>query len=109
VDEYGIGGDGDSVTAGAVQPGGWGDEWQSRLVERYQRRGRSVDSALLGCYLSGANGRRIGVVFLHCCGVLRFPRARFSLIVGRLEGMFSHQWREGSLKTESVVLYIWMR
>ena len=34
-------------------------EWQSRLVERYQRRARSVDSALLGCYLSGANGRRI--------------------------------------------------
>jgi len=23
--------------------------------------------------------------------------------------MFSHQWRERSLKTESVVLYIWMR
>jgi len=34
-------------------------EWRSRLVERYQRRARSVDSALLGCYLSGANGRRI--------------------------------------------------
>jgi putative transposase len=33
-------------------------EWQSRLIERYQRRARSVDSALLGCYLSGANGRR---------------------------------------------------
>ena len=34
-------------------------EWQSRLIERYQRRAVSVDAALLGCYLGGTNGRRI--------------------------------------------------
>ena len=34
-------------------------EWQSGLIGRYQRRSGSVDQALLGCYLSGANGRRI--------------------------------------------------
>jgi transposase-like protein len=42
-----------------VTEGGQEKEWQSGLIERYQRRARSVDSALLGCYLSGANGRRI--------------------------------------------------
>jgi transposase-like protein len=42
-----------------LSEGGQDKEWQSVLIERYQRRARSVDSALLGCYLSGANGRRI--------------------------------------------------
>lgn len=46
-------------------------EWHSGLIRRYRRRGASVDQALLGCYLSGANGRRIrslaseAVVFLY--------------------------------------------
>src|SRR5262249_57554192 len=33
-------------------------EWQSRLIERYQRRARAVDSALLCGDLIGANVRR---------------------------------------------------
>ena len=64
-------------------------EWQSRLVERYQRRARSVDSALLGCYLSGANGRRIrGGRFHRFCAVLRYPRARFRGSWGVWRGCF---------------------
>jgi transposase-like protein len=38
-------------------------EWQSTLVERYQRRAKSVDMALLGAYLIGANQRRIRGAF----------------------------------------------
>ena len=32
-----------------LREGGQEKEWQSVLIERYQRRARSVDSALLGC------------------------------------------------------------
>src|SRR5918994_6062382 len=77
-------------------------EWQSRLVERYQRRARSVDGALLGCYLSGANGRRIRGALSPLLRDSPLSKSAISRIVGRLEGMFS-QWRERSLKTESVV------
>ena len=41
-----------------LRDGGKEREWQSVLIERYQRRARSANSAVLGCYLSGANGRR---------------------------------------------------
>src|SRR5215510_10686691 len=51
-------------------------EWQSRLIERYQRRARSVDSALLGCYLSGANGRRIRGALSPLLRGARFRRVR---------------------------------
>ena len=77
-------------------------EWQSRLIERYQRRARSVDSALLGCYLSGANGRRIRGALSPLLRGAPLSKSAVSRIVGRLQAMFT-QWRESSLKTESVV------
>jgi transposase-like protein len=81
-------------------------EWQSVLVERYQRRAPSVDAGLLGCYLSGANGRRIrGALGCLLKGVA-LSKSAISRIVGRLEGLFSN-WRSRSLKTERVVcLYL---
>jgi putative transposase len=85
------------------QQGDGEKEWQSRLVERYQRRARSVDSALLGCYLSGANGRRIRGALSPLLRGAPLSKSAISRIVGRLEALFS-QWRERSLKTESVVL-----
>jgi len=50
-------------------------EWQSGLIERYQRRAASVDRALLGCYLSGANGRRIRGRFQRFYVARRYRRA----------------------------------
>jgi len=73
-------------------------EWRSRLVERYQRRARSVDSALLGCYLSGANGRRIRGALSPLLRGAPLSKSAISRIVGRLGAMFT-QWRERSLKT----------
>jgi len=81
-------------------------EWCSRLVERYQRRARSVDSALLGCYLSGANGRRIRGALSPLLRGCALSKSAISRIVGRLHSLFS-QWRERSLKAESVV-YIYL-
>jgi putative transposase len=81
-------------------------EWQSRLIERYQRRARSVDSAVLGCYLSGANGRRIRGALSPLLRGAPLSKSAISRVVGRLQGLFS-QWRERSLKAESAVfLYL---
>jgi transposase-like protein len=86
--------------------GGEEKEWQSVLIERYQRRARSVDSALLGCYLSGANGRRIRGALSPLLRGAPLSKSAVSRIVGRLQALFT-DWRQRSLKTESVVfLYL---
>ena len=81
-------------------------EWQSRLIARYQRRSRSVDQALLGCYLSGANGRRIRGALSPLLRGTPLSKSAISRLVGRLEELFT-QWRGRSLATEAVVfLYL---
>ena len=81
-------------------------EWQSVFVERYQRRARSVSAALLGCYLSGANGRRIRGALSCLLRGVPLSKSAISRVVGRLETLFS-QWRSRSLKTERIVcLYL---
>jgi transposase-like protein len=86
--------------------GGQEREWQSVLIERYQRRARSVSSALLGCYLSGANGRRIRGALSPLLRGAPLSKSAISRIVGRLQALFS-DWRKRSLKTEPVVfLYL---
>ena len=89
-----------------LREGGREKEWQSVLIERYQRRARSVDSALLGCYLSGANGRRIRGALSPLLRGAPLSKSAISRIVGRLQALFT-DWRQRSLKTESVVfLYL---
>ena len=81
-------------------------EWQSGLIARYQRRGASVDQALLGCYLSGANGRRIRGALSPLLRGSPLSKSAISRLVGRLETLFS-QWRSRSLASEAVVfLYL---
>lgn len=81
-------------------------EWQSGLIARYQRRARSVDQALLGCYLSGANGRRIRGALSPLLRGAPLSKSAISRLVGRLEALFI-QWRSRSLASEAVVfLYL---
>jgi transposase-like protein len=81
-------------------------EWQSGLIARYQRRARSVDQALLGCYLSGANGRRIRGALSPLLRGAPLSKSAISRLVGRLEVLFT-QWRSRSLASEAVVfLYL---
>jgi transposase-like protein len=81
-------------------------EWQSGLIARYQRRARSVDQALLGCYLSGANGRRIRGALSPLLRGAPLSKSAISRLVGRLEALFT-QWRSRSLASEAVVfLYL---
>ena len=81
-------------------------EWQSGLIERYQRRAASVDRVLLGCYLSGANGRRIRGALSPLLRGTPLSKSAISRLVGRLEVLFT-QWRSRSLASEGVVfLYL---
>jgi putative transposase len=76
------------------------------LIERYQRREGSVDRALLGCYLSGANGRRIRGALSPLLRGAPLSKSAISRLVGRLEALFI-QWRSRSLTSEAVVfLYL---
>ena len=70
--------------------------WQSGLIGRYQRRGASVDQALLGCYLSGANRRRIRGALSPLLRGSPLSKSAISRLVGRLEALFT-QWRSRSL------------
>src|SRR5262249_56136797 len=89
-----------------LSEGGEEKEWQSSLIERYQRRAQSVNSAVLGCYLSGANGRRIRGALSPLLRGAPLSKSAVSRIVGRLQSLFT-DWRQRSLKTESVVfLYL---
>lgn len=89
-----------------ISEGSGEKEWQSGLIGRYQRRGASVDQALLGCYLSGANGRRIRGALSPLLRGSPLSKSAISRLVGRLEGLFS-QWRSRSLASEAVVfLYL---
>jgi putative transposase len=98
----GLGATAIEVPRARLTQGGKEKEWQSVLIERYQRRARSVDSALLGCYLSGANGRRIRGALSPLLRGAPLSKSAISRIVGRLQALFT-DWRQRSLKTESVV------
>lgn len=86
-----------------ISEAGAAKEWQSRLIGRYQRRGASVDQALLGCYLSGANGRRIRGALSPLLRGVALSKSSISRLVGRLEALFS-QWRSRSLASEAMVV-----
>jgi transposase-like protein len=86
-----------------ISEGSGEKERQSGLIGRYQRRGASVDQALLGCYLSGANGRRIRGALSPLLRGSPLSKSSISRLVGRLEALFS-QWRSRSLASEAVVV-----
>ena len=81
-------------------------EWQSKLIRRYERRAPSVNCALLGAYLAGANGRRIRGDLSPLLRGAPLSKSAISRLVGRLQALFS-SWRERSLKTFPLtVLYL---
>jgi transposase-like protein len=82
------------------------EEWQSRLLRRYERRAPSVDAALIGAYFCGANQRRIKGALSPLLRGAPLSKSAISRVVGRLKSLFE-QWRMRSLKEEQiVVLYL---
>lgn len=81
-------------------------EWQSGFLRRYQRRAASVDAALIGTYLSGANQRRIKGALSPLLRGAPLSKSAISRLVGRLNSLFE-TWRKQSLGEERVaILYL---
>lgn len=81
-------------------------EWESRLVERYQRRSVSVDGALLGAYLTGTNQGRIKGALSPLLRGAPLSKSAISRVVGRLKDLFD-RWKKHNLGEERIIfLYL---
>lgn len=81
-------------------------EWESRLLPRYQRRARAVDAALLGAYLTGANTRRIKRALAPLLQGAPLSKSAVSRIAGRLKSLFE-AWRKRDL-TDRDIRYLYL-
>jgi transposase-like protein len=79
--------------------GGATVEFQSRILPRYARRTREVDDALLGCYLSGSNSRRIRRALGPLLGERHLSKSAVSRVVARLQALWA-AWQTRDLSTE---------
>jgi putative transposase len=77
------------------------EEWQSRVLPRYQRRTRRVDEAILGVYLSGTNSRRLKGALAPLLRGGPLSKDAVSRLVGRLKGDFE-AWRQRDLSQEAI-------
>lgn len=75
-------------------------EFKSELLPRYQRRTKVVDDAILSCYLSGANTRRIKKALGPLLGQKNLSKSAVSRVVGRLKALFA-AWKTRDLSSES--------
>jgi transposase-like protein len=81
-------------------------EWQSTMVERYRRRARAVDAALLGMYFGGVNTRKVKLAIRPLLKNAPLSKSAISRVIGRLKEFFE-AWRTCSLKNEAVAfLYL---
>lgn len=69
------------------------------MLRRYARRTRDVDDALLGCYLAGANSRRILAALTPLLGTQHLPKSEVSRVVARLKALFE-TWQTRDLHGE---------
>ena len=76
-------------------------EWQSQTVERYERRSRRVDEAIVGVYLGGVNTRRIRGALAPLLKGAPLSKDAVSRLVGRLKGDFE-RWQQGDLQADQI-------
>ena len=76
-------------------------EWQSGLLERYQRRTRRVDEAILGIYLAGANTRRIRLALAPLLRGGPLSKDAVSRVIGRLKTDFA-TWQQRDLASDQI-------
>lgn len=82
------------------------EEWQSRLVPRYQRRLPEINSAIAAVYLSGGNTRRIRGALRPLLKDAPLSKSAVSRIVGTFKTEFE-TWRKRSL-TSLPVMYLYL-
>ncbi len=89
-----------AVPRGRVKAaGGATKEFRSRLLSCYARRTAEVDEAILACYLSGANSRRIKKALAPLLGEENLSKSAVSRVVARLKELFA-QWSLRDLSGE---------
>ena len=78
------------------QANGSTSEFESKVLPRYARRSRVIDDAILGCYLAGANTRRIRKALEPLLGSQHLSKSAVSRVVARLKELYA-QWDERDL------------
>ena len=74
-------------------------EFRSELLSRYARRTAEVDEAILACYLSGANSRRIRKALAPLLGDEHLSKSAVSRVVAKLKELFA-AWSSRDLSEE---------
>ena len=74
-------------------------EFRSTVLPRYARRTREVDEALLGCYFSGVNSRRIRRALRPLLGEAHLSKSAVSRVVTRVKDQFA-VWPQRPLTDE---------
>jgi len=81
-------------------------EHQSEILPKYERRTRRVNDAILGCYIAGANSRRIRKALKPLLGTSQLSKSAISRVVIKLKAKFD-EWMARELSDEgSLVLYL---
>jgi len=81
-------------------------EHRSEIVPTYERRSRRVNEAIIGCYLAGANSRRIRKALAPLLGTSQLSKSAISRVVVKLKSKFE-EWMARALSDEgSLVLYL---
>jgi len=81
-------------------------EHRSEILPKYERRSREVNEALIGCYLAGANSRRIRKALAPLLGSSQLSKSAISRVVVKLKSKFE-EWMAQDLSEEgSLVLYL---
>jgi putative transposase len=88
------------------QADGTSGEWRGETIERYQRRTRRVDEAILGIYLAGTNTRRIKGALAPLLRGGPLSKDAVSRLVGRLREDFD-TWRTRDLAADDI-RYVFM-
>lgn len=86
-----------SVPRGRIWRNGEEVEWHSTILPRYARRAASVDQAIVGIYLAGANTRRIKTALRPLLRGTPLSKSSVSRLIQRLKGAFE-AWQTMSLK-----------
>ena len=81
-------------------------EWRSDFLDRYARRTKKVDEAILGVYFAGGNTRRIRKALSPLLGEKHLSKSAVSRVVKRLRELFE-AWRTRDL-SDLAITYIYM-
>ncbi|MEW6455583.1 MAG: IS256 family transposase [Acidobacteriota bacterium] len=79
-------------------------EWRGQILPRYQRRTKTVDDAILGLYLCGANTRRIMKALRPLLKGTPLSKSTISRLVGRLKEQFE-AWQKRPLQDEIIAYF----